>query len=175
MAVVLTIDQLTYLAQSAQWKFDVSFKNERGADDAVIYTGDGVDDLNQLINRLEGMTTSNGYSRVKMLCDTGKLFSNYVITTVEDVYALRQRYIEIWGTVDKPTYPYNVPVSQATLEFPGGPQDGHVSEGIAIPLPHDTVPGAVTPNPEGLGLMSEWQDYGDGRANRKPPHTAAPI
>jgi len=157
MAVVLTIEQLTYLAQSAQWKFDVSFKNERGADDAVVFTGDGVDDLTALINRLEGMTATNGYSRVKMLCDTGKLFSNYVITTVDDVYALRQKYIETWGTVNKPDY------------------NARPAPGIATPIDTTAVPGLATPNPEGLGLMSDWQDYGDGRANRKPPHTPAPI
>lgn len=104
MAVVLTQEQLAYLAQSAQWKFDVSFKSERGADDAVVFTGDGVDDLNRLISRLESMTTTSGVSRVKMILDTGKLYSNYVTVTVDDVYALRQTFIETWGTVDKPEY-----------------------------------------------------------------------
>lgn len=104
MAVVLTDDQLESLARKAEWKFDVSFKNERGADDAVVYTGDGVDDLTKLISRLESMTTSGGTPRYKILCDTGGLFSNYVIVTVDDVYALRAKFIEIWGTVAKPPY-----------------------------------------------------------------------
>lgn len=152
MAAVLTIEQLAYLAQSAQWKFDVSFKNERGTDDAVVFTGDGVDDLTQLINRLESMTATNGYSRVKVLCDTGKLFSNYVVVTVDDVYALRQTYIETWGTVNKPDYNFRP------------------APGVATPIDTSTVPPLATPNPEGIGNVGDWQDYGDGRANRKPPH-----
>jgi hypothetical protein len=174
MATVLTTEQLAYLAQSAQWKFDVSFKNERGADDAVVFTGDGVDDLTQLITRLEGMTVSNGFSRVKVLCDTGKLFSNWVIVTVSDVYALREKYIDIWGTVSKPGYPYNVPFSQATKEFPSTPRSG-VAPGVAYPISPDTIPGLATPNPPGIGNTGDWQDYGDGRANRLPPHSPAPI
>lgn len=104
MPVVLTDIQLERLARTAEWKFDVSFKNERGADDAVVYTGDGVDDLTKLIDRLESMTTSGGAARYKILCDTGDLFSNYVIVTVDDVHALRAKFIEIWGTVSKPPY-----------------------------------------------------------------------
>lgn len=157
MAVALTIEQLAYLAGVASWKFDVSFKNERGADDAVVFTGDGVDDLTALINRLEGMTTTNGYSRVKVICDTGKLFSNYVPVTVDDVYALRQKYIETWGTVNKPDYNYRS------------------APGVATPIDTTTVPPLATPNPEGIGNVGDWQDYGDGRANRLPPHTPAPI
>jgi len=170
MATVLTTEQLAYLAQSAQWKFDVSFKNERGADDAVVFTGDGVDDLTQLITRLEGMTVSNGFSRVKVLCDTGKLFSNYVIVTTEDVIALRQRFIETWGTVSKPSYPHSVVLTQSTKDFPAGNPSG-----IAVSIDTSTVPGLATPNPPGIGNMGDWQDYGDGRANKKPPHTPAPI
>lgn len=104
MAVVLTDDQLDKLARSAEWKFDVSFKNERGADDAVVFTGDGVDDLTKLIARLEAMATTGGTPRYKILCDTGALFSNYVIVTKDDVCALRAKFIEIWGTESKPPY-----------------------------------------------------------------------
>lgn len=135
----------------------MSFKNERGADDAVVFTGDGVDDLDSLINRLNGMTATNGASRVKVLCDTGRTFSNYVLVTIDDVVALRQTYIEFWGTVNKPDY------------------NRRPAPGVATPVDTTALPGEVTPNPEGIGNVGDWQDYGDGRANRKPPHTPAPI
>lgn len=104
MAVVLTAQQLDYLARSAAWKFDVSHKDARNAQDSVIHTGDGMDDLTRLIDFLESKTLPNGSTMYRIQCDTGGTFSNWITVTIDDVYALRQRFIEIWGSVAKPPY-----------------------------------------------------------------------
>ena len=102
MAVVLTTEQIDWLAKTASWKFDVDFQDLR---DSTTFTGDGVDDLDALINRLTGPL----YRQPKVLCDVGKLFSSWTIVSVDDVYALRERYIEIHGTASKPPEYYDMP------------------------------------------------------------------
>lgn len=104
MSVSLTDEQIDYLARSASWKFDVSFRDGRNAVDSTVYTGDGMDDLSKLISVLEDSTLPNGSREFRMMCDVGSLFSNWVTATVDDVYALRSRYIAVWGSTDKPPY-----------------------------------------------------------------------
>jgi len=89
------------MAQRAYWQFyfQETFTEARGFD-PVLLTGDGVEDLNQLIARIEN--TGTAYSR--LFCDTGSSFSVYIQSSLADVYALRQAYIEVWGTVNKPLY-----------------------------------------------------------------------
>jgi len=166
VAVVLTDQQLTYLAKTASWKFDVAIKDARNFNDSVVYTGDGVDDLNGLIDRLESM---NGVTRFVVSVDVGSLFSNYVLVTLDDIYALRAKYISIFGTVTKPGYPYDVPLIQATKEVEPYVTFGSVVPGFAEQIYPGTNPGLAIPNPPGLQLHEEWQDYGDGRANMAPP------
>jgi hypothetical protein len=96
MAVVLKPAQIDFLARAASWKFDIDFKDHIG--DPVTYFGDGVDDLDALIIRLSGTFVIPP----RVLCDVGKLFSQYIAVGVPDIEALRDRYIEIWGTVAKP-------------------------------------------------------------------------
>lgn len=165
MAVVLTSAQLNYLAKTASWKFDVAIKDARNANDSVVYTGDGVDDLNGLISRLENM---NGNTNYKVSVDVGSLFSNYVLVTLDDIYALRQTYISVFGTVTKPGYPFDVTLSQATKEIEPYVTFGTMVQGYAEQL-SGTNPGLATSNPPGLLLHGDWQDYGDGRANMVPP------
>lgn len=133
------------MAKAASWKFDVDFKDLR---DTVTYTGDGVDDLDHLIGRLEGPF----FQQPKIYCDVGKLFSSYVLVTVDDVRALRQRYIEVNGTVDKPQVYYDV------------------RQGSAVEL---AVTGTVNEGPLSSNppwLSGDFTDYGDGRG-LTGPHT----
>jgi hypothetical protein len=131
------------MAKAACWKFDVDFKDLR---DSVVFEGSGVSDLNRLIATLEGPAVL----RPKVLCDVGKLFSSYVIVSVDDVYALRQRYIEVYGTVDKPQI-YYAPRPGSAVEVTG------------------TV--GVEPTPHNIPFYSdEFQDFGDGRGPIGP-HT----
>ena len=146
MAAVLTEEQLDWLAKTASWKFDVDFKDLR---DSVTYAGDGVDDLTALINRLEGPLVR----QPRVLCDVGKLFSSWIIVTVDDVHALRQRYIEINGTVGKPPSYYDrrpgttVEVTGTTYEM------GNVA----------------SPNPP--YSYGDFADWGDGRLPTGPSTT----
>jgi hypothetical protein len=146
MAVVLTTEQLDFLAKTASWKFDVDFKDLR---DSVTYTGDGVDDLDMLINRLTGPL----YMQPKILCDVGKLFSSWIIVTVDDIYALRGRYIEIHGTASKPPEYYDQRAG-STIEVTGTTYEAGNVAG---------------PNPE--GNYGDFTDYGDGRGRTHPSTT----
>jgi hypothetical protein len=99
--VGLTQVQIDYMAQRAYWQFYLqeNYREARGYDPVMI-TGDGVDDLNQLIARIENWGTQ--FTRV--MCDVGSAFSVYKESSVSDVYALRTAYISVWGTVNKPDY-----------------------------------------------------------------------
>ena len=105
--VVLTDAQLDFMARAASWKFNVDFRVTSG--DPVVFTGDGVDDLDALISRIQ----STAPLPVRMQLDVGKLFSQYVAVTVDDVVALRQRYIDIYGTVSKPQTPFQQTTGEA--------------------------------------------------------------
>lgn len=105
--VVLTDAQLDFLARAASWKFDVDFKVTHG--DSAVFTGDGVDDLDSLISRIQ--STVPLAPRIQV--DVGKLFSQYVFVGVEDIIALKSRYIEIYGTVSKPQTPFESTVGIA--------------------------------------------------------------
>lgn len=160
MSVVLTNAQLDYLARRADWKFEFGTRDARNAIDSAVYTGDGVDDLDRLIARVTGVLGS------VLIVDVGSSFSDYLRITVDDVYALRQRFIEVWGTVSKPAAYYDAALTQASKEADAGGTQGDVMPGTAVENPGQ-LPGLATPNPPGLGRMSDWQDFGDG-------HTAVP-
>ena len=141
--MALTQEQIDWLAKTASWKFDVDFRDLR---DSVTYTGDGVDDLDMLINRLTGPL----FQQPRILCDIGKLFSSWVPVTVDDIQALRLRYIEINGTVGKPLSYYDTP-------------PGHVTEIVST-----GTGGIAAPNPP--YNYGDFTDYGDGRLP-VGPHT----
>lgn len=170
--MALTDAQLTLLAKQAAWKFDLGIKDARNFNDSVVYTGDGVDDLDKLIDRLSVL---NGNTAYRLQVDIGSLFSSYVTVAFSDVVALRAKYISIFGTVSKPPYPYNVPlITQTVREMEPYVTFGSVVPGEAFQL-SGTNPGLALPNPPGLQLHEDWQDYGDGRANMSPPRPADQI
>lgn len=143
MAVVLTTEQIDWLAKTASWKFDVDFKDLR---DSVTFFGDGVDDLDSLLNKLNGPLVR----QPRIICDVGRLFSSWVQVTVDDIYALRARYIEIYGTVAKPLVYYE-PTPGTSIEVTGTTYDmGFVA----------------APNPP--GNYGDFTDYGDGRGRTGP-------
>ena len=165
MAVKLTDAQLTLLAKQASWKFDLGIKDARNFNDSVVYTGDGVDDLDGLISRLQSL---NGNTAYRLQVDIGSLFSSYVTVSLDDVVALRSKYISIFGTVNKPPYVYNVPLTESTREIKPYVTSGSIIPGFADQL-SGTNPALGTPYPVGLKLFEDYQDYGDGRANMVPP------
>ena len=106
--MAITAAQIEQMARAASWKFDVDFRDRIG--DPVTYTGDGVQDLDQLIVRLSGTFVI----QPRMQCDVGSLFSDWRAATVGDVIALKAKYIELNGTVNKPAWPWTDPNGNAT-------------------------------------------------------------
>jgi hypothetical protein len=165
MAAILTDAQLTFLAKTASWKFDLAIKDARNANDSVVFTGNGVPDLDKLIDRLDSI---NGLVNYKLTVDVGSLFTNTVIVTEDDVKALRAKFISIFGNVSRPGFPFDVALAQGTREIAPFVTFGSVFSGESQQLDPSTNPGLATPNPPGLQLHEDWQDFGDGRANMVP-------
>lgn len=97
----LTVVEQQAMARKAQWYFDCYFGLNH--DDSVVFTGDGVDDLDKLISRLEYAFTHNGTNvNSRFQCDVGTLYSVPKPFDVDDVKAVRTYYMEFYGTVNKP-------------------------------------------------------------------------
>jgi hypothetical protein len=97
----LNPEDLKLLAMKACWYFDCYFG--MNTDDSVVITGDGVDDLDSLIARLEAAIQTGSIGvHARFLCDLGSFTSDWRPFDLEDVYALRAYYIEIYGNVNKP-------------------------------------------------------------------------
>lgn len=108
--MALTQDQINYQAAKASWYVDYKWNSVFVTGDSVVFTGDGVDDLDRLIAVME----SN--PRGTALMDTGTLTSSWVPCTVADIQALKTAYIAYWGTVNEPTFPTAQP---AVIETSG--------------------------------------------------------
>jgi hypothetical protein len=96
--VKLTETEQRRVAQGANWYFDVYFGMNTG--DSVVFTGDGVDDLDRLI---EILSTGTFGSTARYMCDvTFGNYSNYRPFDLEDLRAIRNYFIGWYGTVAKP-------------------------------------------------------------------------
>lgn len=94
--MLMTVPEQRLVAQGANWYFDVYMGQNTG--DSVVFTGDGVDDLDRLI-----AVVANGTQRgFKMVCDVGRNYSSYRPCDIEDVQAIRTLFIGWYGTVSKP-------------------------------------------------------------------------
>lgn len=94
--MLLTVQEQRLVAQGANWYFDVYMGQNTG--DSVVFSGDGVDDLDRLIS-----VVANGTQRgFKMVCDLGRNYSVYRPCDIEDVEAIRALFIGWYGDVDKP-------------------------------------------------------------------------
>ena len=102
------------LARRAQWYFDCYFglNNE----DSVVFTGDGVADLDSLTARLTEAFNFGGTNvNSRFLCDVGSQYSSWRPFDLQDIAAIRAYYIAYYGDVNKP------PVT-TRYSNPGGPQ-----------------------------------------------------
>lgn len=94
----LTAEEQRLVAHRAQWYFDCYFG--QGTDDSVVYTGDGVDDLDRLISILSN--TKPGVN-ARFQCDVSPgNYSSYKPFDIEDVVAIRGYYVGWYGEVNKP-------------------------------------------------------------------------
>jgi hypothetical protein len=94
--MLMTVTDQRRVAQGANWYFDVYFGQNTG--DSVVFSGDGVDDLDRLIATVAAGTNRGG----KMVCDVGVNYSSYRPCDLEDVQAIRTLFIGWYGTVAKP-------------------------------------------------------------------------
>lgn len=109
--MLLTPAQHRDLARRAQWYFDCYFGPPG---DYVTFTGDGIEDLDRLIERLNTNAQYNRTRNQRFLCDVGGQYSDWRNFDIEDVYAIREQYLLYWGDVNKP----NVYVAGSNVALP---------------------------------------------------------
>ena len=97
--MLLTSDQQRDIARRAIWYFDCYFGPPG---DSVVFTGDGVEDLDRLISRLNENAADNRVRNQRFLCDVGTQYSDWRPFDIEDVVAIRQQYIAYYGNVNRP-------------------------------------------------------------------------
>lgn len=104
--MLLTPAQHRDIARRAQWYFDCYFGALQA--DNVVFTGDGIDDLDKLISRLTDDAANNHVQGKRFTCDVGVIYSDYRPFDIEDVGAIRAQYVAFYGSVNKPNT-YQVP------------------------------------------------------------------
>jgi len=101
----LTVQQQQYLAAKACWYFDVYIGEvQTDNSDSTVFTGEGVADLDDLIERMQWAYSVPGYvnSKSRFLCDVGSQYSDWRPFDVDDLQAIKTYYIQKWGNVNKP-------------------------------------------------------------------------
>jgi len=96
--MLLTSDQQAYVALRASWAFDLN--TDIRVKDSVIYSGDGVDDLDRVYTVMTGT-----HPRPRYVLDVGTWTSSWQPCDSEDVLAIKRAFIGMYGTVNKPIYP----------------------------------------------------------------------
>jgi hypothetical protein len=109
--VKLTPEQQRDIARRAQWYFDCYFGPPG---ESVVFTGDGVEDLDQLISRLQFNGTTNFFRNQKFFCDVGTQYSDWKPFDIDDVVAIKAFYEAYYGDVNKP----NVYASGSNVAMP---------------------------------------------------------
>lgn len=104
----LSIHEHTYIAKRGQWYLDCATSPRRSPTafgDSVVYTGQGLADLNRTISVV---ASSPG---IRITCEVGtagtillgNAYPKYLECDIEDLYAIKQQFIEFYGSVDKPS------------------------------------------------------------------------
>lgn len=102
---MLSYEQIVYLVTRGSWMINAELRQaplgrELGQGDCSIYAGQGVADL----NRVEVLM--NNFPLGRFSVDVGGPDSNsvYIYIGTNDVGTLRQKFIETWGTNNRPPY-----------------------------------------------------------------------
>lgn len=99
---VITFEQLDVLLDRGSWKF--TYKDldpTKPRMDEVVYPGDGLDDIDSLINRM--LSTSKCNVRLSVDPHINRHTDKWVPVSVKDVFNLRTRLIERFGPTRKIT------------------------------------------------------------------------
>ena len=110
--MLLTPAQHRDVARRAIWYFDCYFGML--TEDSVVFTGDGVEDLDRLISRLNNNAEHNFALKQRFQCDVGTQYSDWRNFDIDDVYAIREQYIAFYGDVNRP----NVYANGSNTAFP---------------------------------------------------------
>ena len=97
--MLLTSAQQRDIARRAQWYFDCYFGPPG---DSVVFTGDGIEDLDNLTARLNENAATNFNASQRFLCDVGTQYSDWRPFDIEDIYAIRAQYLACYGNVNRP-------------------------------------------------------------------------
>lgn len=97
--MLLTSAQHRDIARRAQWYFDCYFGPPG---DSVVFTGDGIEDLDELISRLNNNAATNFNASQRFMCDVGTQYSDWRQFDIEDVYAIKDQYLAYYGNVNRP-------------------------------------------------------------------------
>lgn len=100
------------VGRRAHWHFDLHLG--RGTADSVVITGDGVDDLDRLVDILQ--TSLQIGSRLEM--DVGGQYSIWLPVDLEDVLAIREQYVRFHGETDRPPTWNDFPSERLAIEIP---------------------------------------------------------
>ena len=90
--MLLTVAQQGTIARKAFWYFECDVKLQ----DSVVFTGDGVDDLDKVYAFM------GSYPRGRFSVDMGNQYSVYRRVDREDVAGIRAQYVTYYGEVSKP-------------------------------------------------------------------------
>jgi hypothetical protein len=103
----LTPHEQQAIARRACWYFDCNFGPDPTQNSTVVFTGDGVADLQELIDRLTPIFAPGAElwrQRIgRYLCNVGTQYSCWKPFDLEDVQAILGYYIAYYGNVNKPT------------------------------------------------------------------------
>lgn len=103
----LTAVEQRETARKAQWYLDVSLG--RFTNDSVVFTGDGVEDLDRVI-QLIASGTQPGASFMIDVAGTGDATSgHYKPFDIDDLLAIRGFFTGFYGEVNKPQYWVTLP------------------------------------------------------------------
>lgn len=84
---------LEYLAQKGYWFVDCDFRDRS---DTTVYSGDGVDDLDQLLHVIDRNP------KMRMVMDVGLKECSFRSVVRADIVALRAAYVAAWGETMEP-------------------------------------------------------------------------
>jgi hypothetical protein len=97
--VPLTQEQINFQAQKASWYVEVDNRRAVDGGDVYVITGDGVDDLNRLLDLMPTLRVAT------YRIDTGTQYDAWVPCNVADIQAIKTAFIQFYGTVSKPGFP----------------------------------------------------------------------
>jgi hypothetical protein len=117
---MLSYEQIVYLATRGSWLINAELRQapidrELGQGDCSVYAGQGVADL----NTVERLMNQFPWGRFSVDVGGPDSFSVYIYIGTNDIGTLRQKYIEIWGTNNRPPYWANDVQTIVVNESPG--------------------------------------------------------